>query len=333
MTNYLDKNATERLWQELKRIRFRIAQENGVPAWKIFSDKQLDEYLKVLPTKKETFIKTSFFNEEKYTLYGKEICRAIFEFIQLENNQFEGIFEDFDKILDKAIFLGERRVFEKNEDFKYYGASRKSSPGLGLTHQGDFFSDKMQKKMIYDSELERKFMLMLEKSEKVKYYCSQPFELRYGISYHFGEKSSYDHKRYYPDFLVALQTGERIIVEMKNYFHLVDFRSKMKYELLKKVSQETGYGFIISTNGKHILEEAINYPIDSNFENAVIKKIEAEKSLSYREFLTIKNKFRVKNQLILPLAYKHDIFMANNVLEKLSIHIIDIGKIYYTHSV
>lgn len=187
--------------------------------------------------------------------------------------------------------------------------------------------------MIYNSELERKFMVMLENPEKVKYYASQHFHIRYGVSYHFGEKSSYDHRRYYPDFIVALNTGERIIVEMKNYFHLVDFRSKMKYELLKKISSELGYGFIVSTNRKYILEEALAYPIDENFENAILQKFELDKSISYRDFLIIKNKFGVKNQLILPLAYKHDIFMANNVMEKLTIHFMEIGKMYYTYTI
>lgn len=333
MTNLLNKNASDRLYQELKRIRFRIAQENGIPAWKIFSDKQLEEYIKILPRDKETFLKTSFSNLERFNFFGKEICQAISDFIKMENNDFEGIIDDFDKILDKAVFLGERRYFEKNEDFKYYASARKSNPGIGLTHQGEYFSDKMQKNMIYDSELERKFMIMLEKSERVKYYASQPFHIKYGVSYHFGEKRSYDNKRYYPDFIVALDTGERLIIEMKNYFHLVDFRSKMKYELLKKISSESGYGFIISTNGKHILEEAVDYPIDSGFEKAILQKFELVKSISYREFLAIKNQFKVKNQLILPLAYKHDIFMANNVMEKLTIHFMDIGKMYYTHSV
>ncbi len=333
MNNLLNKNASDRLYQELKRIRFRIAQENGLPAWKIFSDKQLEEYVRVLPKDKENFLKTSFSNLDRFDLFGKEICKAISDFIKIENNDFQGIIEDFDKILDKTIFLGERRIFEKNDEFKHLDSARKSSPGIGISHQGEYFSNKMQKNMIYDSELERKFMIMLEKSEKVKYYASQPFHIKYGVSYHFGEKRAYDNKRYYPDFLVILETGERIIVEMKNYFHLVDFRSKMKYELLKKVSSEFGYGFIISTNGKHILEEAIDYPINIAFEEAILKKIESNKSISYREFLVIKNKFKVKNQLILPLAYKHNVFMLNNILEKFTIHFIDIGKMYYTYSI
>ncbi len=332
MNNPLNKNASDRLYQELIRIRFRVAQENGLPAWKVFSDKQLEEYVRILPRDKETFLKTSFSNLDRFSLFGKEICKAISDFIKIENNDFQGIIEDFDKILAKAVFIGEKKIFEKNEKIKDYASARKSSPGIGITHQGEYFSEKMQKKMIYDSELERKFMIMLEKSERVKYYASQPFHIRYGVSYHFGEKSSYDHKRYYPDFIVALDTGERLIIEMKNYFHLVDFRSKMKYELLKNLSLEFGYGFIISTNGKHTLEEAIDYPIDESFEKAILHKFETTKSLSYRDFLIIKNKFGVKNQLILPLAYKHDIFMANNILEKLRIHIIEIGKFYYTTS-
>ena len=49
MNNLLNKYASDRLYQELKRIRFRIAQENGLPAWKIFSDKQLEEYVRLYP--------------------------------------------------------------------------------------------------------------------------------------------------------------------------------------------------------------------------------------------------------------------------------------------
>ncbi len=200
MNNILDKNASDRLYQELKRIRFRIAQENGLPAWKIFSDKQLEEYVRILPRDKETFLKTSFSNLDRFSLFGKEICKTISDFIKMENNDFESFIVEFDKILDKAVFLGQRKIFENNADLLTFGEMRKSSPGIGITHQGEYFSEKMNKKMMYDSELERKFMIMLEKSAKVKYYAAQPMEVRYGISYFFGEKSSYDNKRYYPDF-------------------------------------------------------------------------------------------------------------------------------------
>lgn len=64
-----------------------------------------------------------------------------------------------------------------------------------------------------------------------------------------------------------------------------------------------------------------------------MQRFEIDETLSYRDFLSVKNKFRVKHQLILPLAYKHDFFMANNILEKLTIHFMDIEKMYYTHSI
>ena len=70
-----------------------------------------------------------------------------------------------------------------------------------------------------------------------------------------------------------------------------------------------------------------------SYEKAILQKFELAKAISYREFLAIKNQFKVKNQLILPLAYKHDLFMANNVLEKFTVHFMDIGKMYYTHSI
>lgn len=326
----LNEESIERLARELKWIRFRVARENSIQAWKVFTNQSLEEYLKILPRNEQEFFKTKNVSRYKYDLYGRELSKAINDFIEFENNDISQTIENFDNILNKAIFIGERKICTNNEELKHLSDARRISGGSGTSKKGTYFSNKMQKEISFDSELERKFIVMLEKSEKVKYYVAQPYEIRYQISYKYCNNGKYEYKRYYPDFLVIFQDDTRVIVEVKNYFDLVSIRSKMKYELIKKITKEQGVGYIITTNGKHTLEEAIKYKFDANFEREVLEKINKKGQISYREYVNIRSKYSIENHWILPFAYKNNIFFDNNILAKLEINDVILGNTYTT---
>ncbi|PRX23161.1 TnsA endonuclease-like protein [Orenia metallireducens] len=185
----------------------------------------------------------------------------------------------------------------------------------------------MDREINYDSNLERKFFLMLESNSQVKYYFPQPFQIDYDVKFNYNGLSHNNRWNYYPDILVVLQDNSQILIEIKNYFDLTSLRSRIKLELLKTISKNNGYGYLISTNGKYSLDEAISYPIDQHFEKEIIKIITKRGNLPYEDYLKIKNRYILENYWILPLAYRNNIYMEDKELAILDTDSIKINKL------
>ncbi len=65
------------LYEELKKLRKEIAQERGVPAFVIFSDKVLKEICTVMPKSERELLSVSGVGREKAERYGRKIIEAI----------------------------------------------------------------------------------------------------------------------------------------------------------------------------------------------------------------------------------------------------------------
>lgn len=68
---------------------------------------------------------------------------------------------------------------------------------------GEFYSNKLQRNVFYESMLEKKFYKRLEKSHEVIYYAEQ------------GITITYDRGKYTPDAIVFLDDGKGFVVEIK----------------------------------------------------------------------------------------------------------------------
>ncbi|MCS3233310.1 hypothetical protein NXW89_29915 [Bacteroides thetaiotaomicron] len=97
---------------------------------------------------------------------------------------------------------------------------------------GEFYSNKLQRNVFYESMLEKKFYKRLEKSHEVIYYVEQ------------GITITYDRGKYTPDAIVFLDDGKGFVVEIKpltemanqsvqkNSRHYLIFVKKQVLELL-----------------------------------------------------------------------------------------------------
>lgn len=90
----------------------------------------------------------------------------------------------------------------------------------GKTKQG-YFSIKESKKyfgkgpVIYRSSWEYKFCVWAERNTSVKRWSSEPVSIKYFDSY------NQRYSNYYPDFLVELTDGTKILIEVKPRKHLI----------------------------------------------------------------------------------------------------------------
>ena len=69
------------LFEELRKLRGRLAAEASVPAYIVFSDSALRDMCRVLPTDKEEFLNVSGVGKRKAEKYGDDFCAIIKKYV------------------------------------------------------------------------------------------------------------------------------------------------------------------------------------------------------------------------------------------------------------
>jgi len=79
----------ETLWEALRALRLKLAEENGVPPYVIFHDATLHEMLKIRPTTQVGLAKISGVGEQKLMRYGQDFINEIAQYplSELLNNR------------------------------------------------------------------------------------------------------------------------------------------------------------------------------------------------------------------------------------------------------
>lgn len=115
--------------------------------------------------------------------------------------------------------------------------ARKIKASHKMSFRGKFPSKKNKSSIHWESLLERDYIKVLEFDSMVEKYESQPIEIEY----------TYEGKnrRYYPDFLVTMTTGDEFIVEVKPQRKLEDEDVKLKEEVGKMYCKEEGMSYKI----------------------------------------------------------------------------------------
>lgn len=121
--------------------------------------------------------------------------------------------------------------------------ARKIKASHKMSFRGKFPSRKNKSSIHWESLLERDYIKVLEYDNQVEKYTSQPVEIEYKYK---GKK-----RRYYPDFLVNLTTGEDFLVEVKPRSKLEDEEVILKAEVGKMYCREEGMTY------KIVIEEDI----------------------------------------------------------------------------
>lgn len=101
-----------KLFDKLRELRAELAQENGVPAYIIFSDKSLHQMAEERPTSREQMMRISGVGEHKYLQYGRQFTLIISEFNTTEYNNeqskiYGSTFLFTKKLLDDGLNIDE----------------------------------------------------------------------------------------------------------------------------------------------------------------------------------------------------------------------------------
>ncbi len=80
----------DELFEELRQLRRRLAQEQGVPPYIIFNDKTLEEMAAVKPINAEQMRSISGVGEKKLHQYGHTFIEAILDFMDANTNREKG---------------------------------------------------------------------------------------------------------------------------------------------------------------------------------------------------------------------------------------------------
>lgn len=130
----------------------------------------------------------------------------------------------------------------------------------GKYHQG-YVPESLCKKLfrsctnepiIYRSSLEYQFILFCENSPKVKQWASEPIAIKYY------NKLTNKEQNYYPDYVVELNDGTKIIVEIKPYSQTKkpsasDSRWLKEAWIVNTEKWKSAYEFAHKNNAKFII--------------------------------------------------------------------------------
>ena len=81
---YIDKNYDENLFQELRNLRYEIAEKNAMAPFIIFHDSSLKEMATYFPKNKEEFLKVKGVGLKKYESYGEQFIEIIRDYIEMK---------------------------------------------------------------------------------------------------------------------------------------------------------------------------------------------------------------------------------------------------------
>ena len=159
---------------------------------------------------------------------------------------------------------------------------------------GEFYSNKLQRNVFYESMLEKKFYKRLEKSHEVIYYVEQ------------GITITYDRGKYTPDAIVFLDDGKGFVVEIKPLTEMANQSVQKKFKALLDFCEETGLGATLTdgrTDINHIFETIPNLA----FEESILQSLKEFKKLTYGKVKELKNKYQVTTIHLLQCIIKNNL--------------------------
>lgn len=130
---------------------------------------------------------------------------------------------------------------------------------------GTFYSYKCKRWIQYESGLELNFILQLENMEKVLFYFEQPVQIPYFRGNH--------KQTYTPDFGVYLDTGEFVLVEIKDLPNMLDHRVQRKIEALLGFCSQKGFGLLFF-DGKYTFDKLLKTKINRQLEKFILQAID-----------------------------------------------------------
>lgn len=169
-----------------------------------------------------------------------------------------------EKILYGKILWFNKRLHYEIDFFDLLQPQRKISEHRRYK-SGTFYSEKCGRTIQYESGLERDFILQLEQLENVLFYYEQPVQ----IPYRCGRRK----RTYTPDFGLYLDTGEFVLVEIKDLPSMLEDKVQMKVEVLLDFCSKKGFGMLFF-DGKNTFDKLLKIKNNRKLEKAILKALD-----------------------------------------------------------
>ena len=149
------------------------------------------------------------------------------------------------------------------------------------TSGSSFYSDKMGRFVKYSSELELKFLRLLECIDEVVEYHEHPFGVAYELD---GKKLTY-----YPDLFILLRNRGGIVVEIIPVFRMALWRNLVSFEILQNYCHKVGLGVLV-TDGYFSLEEIRRYHVKKRYASEVMRYLRKKGALDWNTYREIRDR-------------------------------------------
>ena len=124
------QRARNELFEVLRQLRRKLAQEKGVPPYIIFSDATLEEMAATHPMNDEEMRQINGVGERKLHLYGNIFIDAILEFIGNESNNFQG-----------STFKLTQELYQRGLSIDKIAEQRDLNPGTVFGHLAQLYEN------------------------------------------------------------------------------------------------------------------------------------------------------------------------------------------------
>lgn len=147
---------------------------------------------------------------------------------------------------------------------------------------GSFFSQKMNREIVYRSQLEMQMLQRLEAAEVVEHYQERPFLVT--------EEAYGERRTFLPDIFFVLKDGRGAVVEVNLCTQIALHKNLVKYETLRIFCVKNGLGLLI-TDGRKTFQCIRQHPIPVAFQQALLEALEQSPttSLSWKEYQVIRD--------------------------------------------
>lgn len=169
---------------------------------------------------------------------------------------------------------------------------------------GIFFSDKLNKEVMYESGIELKFIQLIENISEVIFYVEQPFRIPLFFN---GEKRIYNT----PDFYIVLEDGTGVIVEIKSNFELANYQNLRKWVYLHKYCKDKGLGYLI-TSIRYSIQEAASVELNKDLVNKVKKIISIKGKMDWWKYSYIKDQYNINLKEFISLIIQNQFAYYTN---------------------
>jgi hypothetical protein len=145
-------------------------------------------------------------------------------------------------------------------------------------HSGRYRSSKLDRGVVYESQLEHRFLQLCERSQDVTWYQEQPLI----IPYEFAGAN----RVYHPDVLIQLGDQRRILVEIKPAFEMTHAINQAKWSAARDWCRRNGVGLLI-TDVRTTHEQLLDRQVADQLESALRERLGDSTEMSWPQVRAI----------------------------------------------